>query len=83
MEPLTVEAVSYNLIVELVHSTDLIIVLPEITHNRYAGVGARLDVNWLDWSHYTGVIRIKERTLLPYCNRFLEVLREETRSLTA
>ena len=48
MEPPTVEAVSYNLIVELVHSTDLITVLPEITHDRYAGVGARLDVNWLD-----------------------------------
>ena len=83
MKPPTIEAVSYNLIVGLVHSTDLITVLPKIIHDRYAEGLVRLDANWLSWSRYAGVIRVKERTLLPCCHRFLGFLREETRSSSA
>ncbi len=76
-----VEAVSRNFTAVLLRASDLITVVSDITTNRTADGLCRLDVDWLRWSDSAGAIRVKARSLLPCCNHFLELLREEMNSV--
>jgi molybdate transport repressor ModE-like protein len=75
--PGAVEALSQNLIVGLLHATDMIAVMPEITVSTLAEGLRRLEANWLEWSSRAGVISVRERSILPATARFLDLLREE------
>lgn len=72
-----VEAISRHFTSGLLQASDLITVVSDITLNRSAEGLTRLEVNGLDWSDSAGVIRAKDRSLLPCCNQFLDLLRAE------
>jgi molybdate transport repressor ModE-like protein len=72
-----VEAVSRNFTAGLLQASNLITVVSDITTNKISEGLCRLNVGGLEWSDSAGVIRLKERTLLPCCNRFLDLLRDE------
>ena len=76
-----VKAISRNLITGLLQTTDLVSVMTDISANTIPEGLRRLDADWLGWSSGAGIIRLRERTLLPCANRFLELLREETRTV--
>lgn len=75
--PGSVEAVSQNLTIGLLKSTDLIGAMTEITVSKFGEGLHRLETDWLDWTRRAGVISLKDRSLLPCCTKFLEILREE------
>lgn len=72
-----VEAISRNFTYGLLQASDLITVVSDITMNRTSDGLTRLEVDWLEWSDSAGVIRARDRTLLPCCSRFLDLLRAE------
>lgn len=74
----SVEALSQNLIVGLLQTTDMITATPEITVSKFAEGLCRLRADWLPWSSKAGVIRSKDRSVSPCTVRFLELLRQET-----
>jgi molybdate transport repressor ModE-like protein len=78
--PVTVEAMSQNLIVGLLQATDLITAMPEITVSKFAECLRRLNADWLGWSSKAGVIGVRERSVLPCGAHFLDMLRQETAS---
>lgn len=75
--PAAVEALSQNLIVGLLHTTDMIAVMPEIAASTLAEGLRRLKADWLEWSSEAGVISVKDRSSLPSTRHFLELLRQE------
>lgn len=75
--PIAVEALSQNLIVGLLQTTDMITAMPEITVSTFAEGLRRLNADWLEWSSKAGVISVKDRSLLPCGKKFLELLRQE------
>jgi DNA-binding transcriptional LysR family regulator len=81
--PAGVEALSQNLIVGLLQSSDMITAMPEITVSTFAEGLRRLNADWLEWSSKAGVIGVKDRSLLPCGKKFLELLRQEMSPRTA
>jgi DNA-binding transcriptional LysR family regulator len=75
--PTRVEAISYNLVIGILHETDFVTVMPEMMMNQMSEGLARLPADWLGASRSAGVIRVKERALLPCCDSFLDLLRAE------
>jgi DNA-binding transcriptional LysR family regulator len=76
-KPVAVEAVSQNLIISLLKSSDMITAMPGISVDRLADGVHRLEADWLTWSRHAGVISLRDNPLLPCCSRFLDLLREE------
>ena len=72
-----VEAISRNFTTGLLQASDMITVVSDITMNQSMDGLTRLEVDELNWSDSAGVIRVKDRSLLPCCNRFLDLLRTE------
>jgi hypothetical protein len=72
-----VEALSQNLIVGLLKTSDMIAAMPEITVSTFVEGLRRLDADWLEWSSKAGVISVRDRSVLPCTARFLELLRKE------
>ncbi|MEM7464841.1 MAG: LysR substrate-binding domain-containing protein, partial [Pseudomonadota bacterium] len=81
IEPPTpaIEAVSWSLTATLLQAGDYVTVMSEITIDKYADGLQRLEVNWLGRTGKAGVIRARERPLLPCCDKFLTLLRDEAR----
>ncbi len=75
--PLAVEALSQNLIVGLLQTSDMITAMPEITVSSFAEGVRRLNADWLEWSSKAGVISVKDRSVLPCTIHFLQLLRQE------
>jgi len=75
--PVAVEALSQNLIVGLLQTTDMIAAMPEITVNTFAEGLTRLHADWLEWSSHAGVIGVEDRSMLPCTTHFLDLLRLE------
>jgi len=73
----SVEALSQNLIVGLLRTTDMITAMPEITVSKFAEGLCRLNAEWLGWSSRAGVISVRDRSLSPCSIHFLELLRKE------
>lgn len=76
-KPVAVEAVSQNVIVSILKSSDLITAMPGISVDTVAGGIRRLDADWLTWSRHAGVISYRDRPLLPCVHQFLSLLRDE------
>jgi molybdate transport repressor ModE-like protein len=75
--PVSVEALSHNLVAGLLRTTDMVTAMPEITVSELAEGLRRLDADWLGWSTKAGVIRARDRSILPCSAHFLELLRQE------
>lgn len=75
----SVEAVSQNVTAGLLQATDLVTAMTEIAVSKYGEGLCRLETDWLDWSRTAGVVSMKDRSMLPCCSKFLELLREETK----
>jgi DNA-binding transcriptional LysR family regulator len=67
--------VAHSLTVAILQDTDYITVMPEIAGNRLPDGLCRLPADWLGWSRRAGVIRLRDRTLLPCCDIFVDQLR--------
>jgi len=67
--------VAHSLTVAILLDTDYITVMPEIAGNRLPEGLCRLPADWLGWSRRAGVIRLRDRTLLPCCDAFVDQLR--------
>ena len=78
-----VEAASRNFTTGLLQASDLITAITDITTNSVSEGLCRLEVEDLDWSVSAGAIRVTDRTLLPCCNRFLNLLREEMKRINS
>lgn len=77
-----VEAVSNNMVLGLLRAGDYVTIMPEITCSRHSDGLRRIKADWLGWSRDAGIIRMKDRALLPCCDRFAELLREEVANPT-
>lgn len=73
----TVEAVSRQLIDNLLERTDFLTVFPAIRGRPIGGNLTRIRADWLGWTSSAGVMMVEDRTLLPCCQTFLNVLRAE------
>lgn len=71
--------VAHSLTVAILLDTDYITVMPEIAGNRPPEGLCRLPADWLGWSRRAGVIRLRDRTLLPCCDTFVDQLRAVVR----
>ncbi|MDW4499336.1 LysR family transcriptional regulator [Sulfitobacter sp. D35] len=71
--------VAHSLTVAILQDTDYITVMPEIAGNRLPEGLCRLPADWLGWSRRAGVIRLRDRTLLPCCDTFVDQLRRVVR----
>ncbi len=67
--------VSHSLTVAILLDTDYITVMPEIQGNRLPNGLVRLRADWMGWSRRAGVIRLRDRELLPCCDAFVDTLR--------
>lgn len=80
VKPVAVEAISHNLTVSLLQSSDLITAMPGITAQPPPAGLCRLPAGWLGWSRKAGVIRVRDTSQLPCCALFLDLLRKEMRA---
>ncbi|MEV8468904.1 LysR family transcriptional regulator [Fluviibacterium sp. DFM31] len=75
--PARVEAVSRQFIDRLLVSSDLLTVVPAIKGRDIGPELTRLRADWLTWASSAGIMLVRDRSLLPCCHVFLDVLRAE------
>lgn len=76
----TVEAVSRQFIDSILPESDFLTVIPGINGRQVGPDLAIIRADWLNWSSKAGVMMARDRQLLPCCQRFLEILRNDTQS---
>ena len=76
-----IETVIGNLVFNIIRSTDLVTIIPEIGLRPTPDGLCRLNADWLSWRCGVGVIRDNDRTLLPCCDYFVGKMRAYSQSV--